>query len=44
VVVSDAVASPNAELHDGSLRFFRARYPTHTCAEVLAALRTARAG
>jgi ureidoacrylate peracid hydrolase len=42
VVVSDAVASPNAELHEGSLRFFRARYPTHTAAEVLAAVRQAR--
>jgi len=42
VVVSDAVASPNAELHDGSLRFFRARYPTHTAAEVLAAIGRAR--
>lgn len=44
VVVSDAVASPNAELHDGSLRLFRARYPTHTSGEVLAAIRNARAG
>lgn len=42
VVVSDCVASPNAELHEGSLRFFRARYPTHTADEVLAAIRTAR--
>jgi ureidoacrylate peracid hydrolase len=42
VVVSDAVASPMAELHEGSLRFFRARYPTHTSAEVLAAIRTAK--
>lgn len=43
VVVSDAVASPNAELHDGSLRFFRARYPTHTADELLAAIRQAKA-
>jgi ureidoacrylate peracid hydrolase len=43
VVVSDAVASPNAVLHDGSLRFFRARYPTHTADEVLGAVSTARA-
>lgn len=35
VVVGDAVASPNPELHEGSLRLFRARYPTHTCAEIL---------
>jgi len=42
VVVSDAVASPMAELHEGSLRFFRARYPTHTSAEVLEAIRTAK--
>lgn len=42
VVVSDCVASPNAELHEGSLRFFRARYPTHTADEVLAAIGTAR--
>ena len=43
VVVSDAVASPNAELHEGSLRFFRARYPTHTAAEVLSAIRQSKA-
>jgi nicotinamidase-related amidase len=43
VVVSDAVASPNAELHEGSLRFFRARYPTHTAAEVLSAIRHSKA-
>jgi nicotinamidase-related amidase len=42
VVVSDAVASPNAVLHEGSLRFFRARYPTHTAEEVLAAARAAQ--
>lgn len=42
VVVSDAVASPNAELHEGSLRFFKARYPTHSGEEVLAAIRTAQ--
>ena len=42
VVVEDAVASPNAELHEGSLRFFRARYPTHTSDEVLDAIRAAR--
>ncbi len=42
VVVSDCVASPNAELHEGSLRFFKARYPTHTADEVLAAIRTAK--
>lgn len=43
VVLSDAVASPNAELHEGSLRFFRARYPTHPSADVLAAIREAKA-
>jgi nicotinamidase-related amidase len=42
VVVADAVASPNAVLHEGSLRFFRARYPTHTTEEVLAAARAAQ--
>ncbi len=42
VVVGDAVASPNAELHEGSLRFFRARYPTHTSTEVLGAIEEAR--
>ncbi|NDH52091.1 MAG: cysteine hydrolase [Betaproteobacteria bacterium] len=41
VVVSDAVASPIAELHEGSLRFFRARYPIHTADEILAAIRAA---
>jgi len=43
VVVSDAVASPNAGLHEGSLRFFRARYPTPTADEVLGAVSMARA-
>ena len=43
IVVADAVASPNAELHDGSMRFFRARYPTHTGDEILEAIRVARA-
>ena len=42
VVVADAVASPMAELHEGSLRFFRARYPTHPSAEVLEAIRAAQ--
>ena len=44
VVVEDAVASPNAELAAGSLRLFHARYPTHTSAEVLDAIRKAQAG
>ncbi|MBL8384594.1 MAG: cysteine hydrolase [Burkholderiales bacterium] len=43
VVVADAVASPNAVLEEGSLRLFRARYPTHTAADILAAMRRARA-
>ena len=42
VAVEDAVASPNAELHEGSLRLFRARYPTHTGDEVLQAVRVAQ--
>lgn len=44
VVLGDAVASPNEELHEGSLRFFRARYPTHTSDEVLKAIGVAKAG
>jgi ureidoacrylate peracid hydrolase len=43
VVVEDAVASPNAELHQGSLRFFNARYPTHSSARVLQAIESAQA-
>lgn len=39
VVVADAVASPNARNHEGSMALFRARYPTHDAAEVLAAIR-----
>lgn len=42
VVLEDAVASPNAELHEGSLRFFRARYPTHSSDAVLSAIRLAQ--
>jgi nicotinamidase-related amidase len=42
VVVEDAVASPNAELHEGSLRLFHARYPTHHSARVLEAIERAR--
>lgn len=42
VVVADAVASPNAVLEEGSLRLFRARYPTHPAADILAAMRRAR--
>jgi nicotinamidase-related amidase len=42
VVLADAVASPNAELHDGSLRLLRARYPTHTADEALDAIREAQ--
>lgn len=42
VVVEDAVASPNAELHEGSLRLFRARYPIHPSARVLEAIGRAR--
>lgn len=38
VVLEDAVATTNAELHEGSLRFFRARYPTHTSDEVIEAI------
>ena len=41
VVVEDAVASPNAELEEGSLRLFRARTPTHAGQQVLAAIRDA---
>jgi len=44
VVLEDAVASPNAELHEGSLRLFRARYPTHSSEEVLQVIRRAQAG
>jgi len=43
VVLQDAVASPNAELHEGSLAFFRARYPTHKADDVLTAVRVAQA-
>jgi nicotinamidase-related amidase len=42
VVVEDAVASPNAELADGSLRLFRARYPMHNGAEILGAIERAK--
>lgn len=38
VVVEDAVAGPNADLHEGSLRFFHARYPTHPSERVLQAI------
>ncbi len=41
VVVEDAVASPNPVLHEGSLRFFHARYPTHGSERVLQALQSA---
>ena len=34
VVVEDAVASPNADLHEGSMRLFRNRYPLACAAEV----------
>lgn len=43
IVVEDAVASPNPQLHEGSLRFFHARYPTHTSERVLQAIETSRA-
>lgn len=43
VVLEDAVASPNALLEEGSKRLFHARYPTHTSAEVLEAMRSALA-
>jgi ureidoacrylate peracid hydrolase len=43
VVVEDCVASPNAQLHEGSLRFFHARYPIHPAAQVLQAMQQARA-
>ena len=42
IVLEDAVATPNALLHEGSLNFFRARYPIHTCDAVLAAIQTAK--
>ena len=35
VVVRDGVASPNHELHDGSMRFFEARYPLAAAEEIL---------
>lgn len=35
VVVRDGVASPNAVLHEGSMRLFEARYPLHGMAEIL---------
>jgi ureidoacrylate peracid hydrolase len=43
VVVEDAVASPMAVLHEGSLRLFHARYPTHSSARVLQAIQSAPA-
>jgi len=42
VVVEDAVASPNAELHEGSLRLFHARYPTQGSERILTAIERAR--
>jgi ureidoacrylate peracid hydrolase len=42
VVLEDAIATPNAKLHEGSINFFKARYPTHTCEEVLAAITLAK--
>lgn len=36
VVARDAVASPNAELHEGTMRLFEARYPLATTEEILA--------
>ena len=41
VVVKDAVASTNAELHEGSLRLIQARYPTHDSGEILQVWREA---
>ena len=35
VVVQDGVASPNQELHEGSMRLFEARYPLAAAEEVL---------
>lgn len=35
VVVRDGVASPNALLHEGSMRLFEARYPLYSMAEIL---------
>ncbi len=35
IVARDGVASPNKELHEGSMRLFEARYPTHNMAEIL---------
>lgn len=37
VVVKDLVSSPNAVLHDGSMRLFEARYPMATSDEILSA-------
>jgi hypothetical protein len=42
VVLEDAVATPNALLHEGSLNFFRARYPIFNCETVLTAIQTAK--
>lgn len=42
VVVTDAVASPNPALHEGSMRLFQARYPMATSQEILAILAKAR--
>ncbi len=35
VVVQDGVASPNALLHEGSIRLFEARYPLYGMAEII---------
>ena len=39
VVVGDALGSPNRERHEASLGLYRARYPLHTAAEILAVWR-----
>lgn len=39
VVVEDALGSPNRERHEASLGLYRARYPIHTAAEILAVWR-----
>ena len=39
VVVEDALGSPSRERHEASLGLYRARYPIHTAAEILAVWR-----
>lgn len=42
VVVEDGVASPNPLNHEGSMNFFRARYPTHSGRDILDAVAETR--